>query len=184
MSQTKDGCLCGQVIFDLSGRKPGETLSCPWCHKTYSYSEAGALEPLARPGAPGTEKREISAPPTAKPAAEVLQPGGEKKSKRSGRRYDITEVPGGIMRMIIFIVVFNAAAFIALAYVLPKQPDGLRHNPWGAPIPKTALWPEMAALLLGHVVGFIAWSFNVYRLQMKRFKTLQTAKASAAQNKS
>ena len=74
-------------------------------------------------------------------------------------------IPGGLTMTIVFIVGFNALAFIALYFFLPRQPDGIRLPMWGGePIPKGVIWPELAALVVGHVVGFIVWACYAYIL--------------------
>lgn len=32
-------CECGQVVFDLSGKQPGDVLCCPWCRQRYRLEE-------------------------------------------------------------------------------------------------------------------------------------------------
>ena len=194
MSQAKDGCACGQVIFDLSSRKAGEILTCPWCQRVYCYTDKGALELRAEKAAPQpsshkpaaawaaennpTKKEEIKSVPRRSARQEAVVPfpvkktesvriaGGPGESRRTTKRHDFKDIPGGLTRMLVFIIAFNLAAFIALYFVL--------RTAWGKTIPKGAIWPLMVTLVIGHVVGFIAWSYNVYRLQMKKFLALQS----------
>lgn len=39
-------CECGEVIFDLTGKKPGSVLRCPWCHNRYRVEEGGSVTRL------------------------------------------------------------------------------------------------------------------------------------------
>jgi hypothetical protein len=41
-------CECGQVLFDVAGREPGETLTCPWCNKEYRYLGGRRVEPVSK----------------------------------------------------------------------------------------------------------------------------------------
>jgi hypothetical protein len=107
------------------------------------------------------------------PAADLLEkkkPPGDGESKRANvsvRTKRPKEIPGGIFPMIGFIIGFNALALLLLQYAVVKIPDGggAREAFWGATVPKSAIWPELAALLIGHIVGFFAWSWYVYELQ-------------------
>ncbi|MCX7805901.1 MAG: hypothetical protein N3A38_12025 [Planctomycetota bacterium] len=38
-----EGCGCGQVVFDLTGRAAGSRLWCPWCGRRYRLGEGGVL---------------------------------------------------------------------------------------------------------------------------------------------
>ncbi len=89
------------------------------------------------------------------------------EGRHSVRKARKGEIPGGVGVMVGFIVAFNALAFIALKFLLPAQLDGSRIPPWNTPIPKSAIWPEIVALLVGHFVGFIAWSTYLYFRQQK-----------------
>jgi hypothetical protein len=67
--------------------------------------------------------------------------------------------------MIMFIVGFNALAFIAMFFLMPRDPSGIRLPVWGGePIPKSAVWPELLALVVGHMLGFLLWSLYVFQL--------------------
>lgn len=133
-------------------------------------SPDAAAQPKAE-GAAGLAVVRIPAAPqsTGRKATENLShvSAGLNDSRRAapaGKPSRPKEVPGGLFTMIGFIVVFNAAALIALSFVLPRLPDGTRESFWGSAIPKTAVWPEILALVIGHIAGFIAWSCYVYRL--------------------
>ena len=222
-------CACGQVLFDIGGKKPGDGLICPWCERKYRYAGDGKVELLdgakgsgehakakapgdrAKPKASGefgkpdkTDKpgRSEKSSEKEKPKEEesdweklVADDHTEKREKRpepqwlrppqgaqgshgpSGgdpnlvvrpsvrKKATKQEIPGGVMVMIVFIVIFNGAAVIALWLLLPKMPDGSRMSPWGTLIDKKSIWPEIVALLAGHFVGFIAWSTYLYRKQ-------------------
>jgi hypothetical protein len=94
---------------------------------------------------------------------DTIRERGPGESRRSDAAA-FKEIPGGVVRMLIFIVAFNALAFLALAFVFPRQGDA-RLTPWGALIPKSKIpWPELATLILGHLAGFVAWSWSIYRL--------------------
>ena len=97
------------------------------------------------------------------------------EGRHSVRKSRKGEIPGGVGVMVGFIVAFNALAFIALKFLLPAQLDGTRFTPWNTPIPKSAIWPEIVALLVGHFVGFIAWSTYLYFRQQKLAKAGEPA---------
>jgi hypothetical protein len=89
------------------------------------------------------------------------------------------EIPGGVMPMVIFIVVFNALAFIALHFLFPNV-DGVIHTPWGSTFTNPRIpWLEMIALLLGHVFGFMGWAVYVHRLTLKKKAAAARARAEA-----
>jgi hypothetical protein len=92
----------------------------------------------------GTRKQEDTVQPR-----DPLAPKG---SRRIKARKD--DVPGGFPIMIGFIIGFNGAAFIGLAVI--------RMTEWEKFVPRSATWPLIAALVLGHIVGFVAWSAFVY----------------------
>jgi hypothetical protein len=98
------------------------------------------------------------------------QPVGEGGPPRapSLRLKPAKEIPGGVGVMIGFVIGFNALAFIAMSLLFVTQSDKSRLTPWGQVVPAKAFWPEMVALLVGHVVGFIAWSCYVYNLQQRQ----------------
>jgi len=79
-------------------------------------------------------------------------------------------IPGGAAVMIVAIVLSVLLSLTALSVLLPSQPNGTRTAPWGV-IPKEAFWPEIVALVLGHVVGFFCWSFYLYLRQKVTKKT-------------
>jgi len=78
-------------------------------------------------------------------------------------------IPGGTAIMIGSIVLSVLLSLTVLAVLLPAHPDGTRTAPWGV-VPKEAFWPEIAALILGHLVGFICWSSYLYLRQKMRPK--------------
>jgi len=61
-------CPCGRTIFDISEKKPGDELHCPWCSKT-------TVVPDEKTGAP-PEKKKDAAPK----AAASRSAAGEEKS--------------------------------------------------------------------------------------------------------
>jgi hypothetical protein len=115
----------------------------------------------------------------AKPVEKMLKPGKSPRAVQTPLREPGTKAqtrvrtpagpPGGVLPMIGFIVAFNALAFVALAVLMPKAEDGLRHAIWDpeTTIQARAWWPDVAALLAGHVMGFIAWAVYVYRLHKR-----------------
>ena len=99
-----------------------------------------------------------------------LSPVGDEGAPRapSVRTKQPKEIPGGVGVMIVFIIAFNAIAFIGMSFVIVTQPDKSRLAIWGQSYSSKAIWPELAALLIGHIVGFIAWSCYVYTLHGKK----------------
>jgi hypothetical protein len=99
--------------------------------------------------------------------------GESRRANVSVRSKQPKEIPGGLFPMIGFIIGFNALALLLLQYVVYKVPGGggERETLWGSAVPKSAIWPELAALLIGHVVGFFAWSWYVYELQKLKANT-------------
>lgn len=92
------------------------------------------------------------------------------------------EIPGGIMPMVIFIVVFNAIAFIALGVLFPTK-DGITHTPWGSSFAKPNIpWLEMITLVLGHVLGFSGWAVYVHQLHKKQKAARDKERAAARSN--
>lgn len=61
-------CSCGQVVFDLSKKKPGQVLVCPWCGKKYLLHEGDRIEAL---------EQGVPPPPAPSP------PGSDDHLKRS-----------------------------------------------------------------------------------------------------
>ncbi|MCZ7644813.1 MAG: hypothetical protein M5U26_05945 [Planctomycetota bacterium] len=45
-------CTCGQVVFDLSKKKPGQVLICPWCNQHYKLGAELDLKAVKK-GDPG-----------------------------------------------------------------------------------------------------------------------------------
>lgn len=90
-----------------------------------------------------------------------------------------SEIPGGIMPMVIFIVIFNAMAFIALGLLFPTK-DGITHTPWGTSFNKPNIpWLEMLTLVLGHVLGFSGWAVYVHQLHKKQKAARDKERAAA-----
>jgi hypothetical protein len=177
-------CECGQVLFDIVDRKAGDTLTCPWCNRDYLYLGDGKVE---KKGAPGSgdkikaeikdsekkeEKKERDKKEEQKTYLEVkhlaerevrktenqtnkLSPV-DSLSPRTSRRIKPRkeDVPGGFPIMIGFIIGFNGMAFIGLAII--------RSTALGRFFPENKTWPLIVALVVGHIVGFIAWSTFVY----------------------
>ncbi|MBI3830906.1 MAG: hypothetical protein HY291_15410 [Planctomycetes bacterium] len=69
-------------------------------------------------------------------------------------------IPGGFFPMVACILGGNIVAFLVLYALLPADPDGTRLAPWGT-IPKSAIWPELAAIVAGHLLGFAVWAVFV-----------------------
>jgi hypothetical protein len=121
------------------------------------------------------EKKPLAATARHAPTGESGRPSVRKRAHKG-------DIPGGVGVMVGFIVVFNASAFLLLMVVLPKAVDGTRTTPWHSVIPKSAIWPEIAALLVGHLVGFLAWStYLYYRQQRLTREAAQAALAPPAQ---
>jgi hypothetical protein len=184
-------CSCGQVVFDVTGRNIGEILSCPWCRKEYRYlgsntiapfageeeegqskggAHAGALEAGEAGGGLGERMKAHLARRKQEPAAGQDLKGGKGGEGPKGRaKVRRREVPGGALRMVAFIVISNAIALILLQVFFARRGDGSRTTPWGGIIPRHRIpWPELAALLSGHLCGFVAWACYVYQWQRSR----------------
>ena len=220
-------CECGQVLFDVAGREPGETLTCPWCNKEYRYLGGKRVEPVAKgkstrlKQAPEDEARVKGAKPksvrknepeTPKESAEKIKvtiegeeevfsftssdretvkmkspslrkPAVREKAdddadpdappKKKGPGFG--DAPGGVFPMLGFMAGFSVLAFVILGTLFPEDRFHKRQTPWGDPLSLRSPWPELIAMILGQLFGFIAWGFYVYRLYKRR----QTA-ASAA----
>lgn len=143
-------CPCGQVVFDLSERKRGDVLTCSWCSKAFRYSGGEQIVAISAEEA----KRGAVSGAAAKPRPRARKAEGP---------------PGGVLPMIGFIVAFNALAFVAVSLLLPKGDDDLRHAVWDSEftVSAKALWPDLCALGLGHILGFSAWALYVYRLHRR-----------------
>ncbi|MEI6235610.1 MAG: hypothetical protein WCT04_21350 [Planctomycetota bacterium] len=151
-SPVSGSCLCGKVVFDLSERRTGETLNCAWCGQNYHYLGGGTLKPINAYEA----KLIASAPPvrSGKPRPKIKRSDGP---------------PGGMLPMLGFIIAFNVIAFTAVSLLLPKHDDGLRHAVWDASftISAKSFWPDVGALVLGHLLGFICWAVYAYSIHRR-----------------
>src|SRR5581483_9335778 len=66
-------CACGQVLFDIGDKKPGDALSCPWCERKYRYAGDGKVELVD--GAKGSgELAKVKAAAEPAKAAESAKP--------------------------------------------------------------------------------------------------------------
>lgn len=75
------------------------------------------------------------------------------------------------MPMIGFMLAFNALAIAAVSLLFLKNPDdGTRRAVWdeGFIVAAKSIWPEVAALLLGNLLGFAAWGVFAYRIHKKQ----------------
>lgn len=185
-------CKCGDPL--PSSPKVGEVLICPHCNRRYRGLGEGRVEAVSdvktsvdedgaevmrfddkgstvkvnlREKRRQAEKRRSVAQarasgqtipdPVARPSADRPKPVRKKH-----------EIPGGVMPMLIFIIAFNAACFIALALLFPNK-DGFIQTPWGSKFAKPSIpWPEMLTLLMGHLLGFCGWALYVHRLHVKQ----------------
>jgi hypothetical protein len=188
-------CECGQVLFEVADRKPGELLNCPWCDRQYKFLGEERLELLSKKdGSDKPKKIEHKEPDGKKierksarkeaseavrehaPVTTAKEPSSHSQRQRTavdGNRSK--EIPGGLFPMLGFIVGFNALALIGLAFLLPRQPDGTRQLLSTYVINKKAFWPEILALLAGHSVGFVAWAYYVHRLRLQRRRAMGPA---------
>ncbi|HYF49533.1 MAG TPA: hypothetical protein VEJ63_09015 [Planctomycetota bacterium] len=220
-------CECGQVLFEIAGRKDGDKLTCPWCQRQYRYlggekieligtadeMEARAAEEKKKKAekkeerehkAEKPEKKEKRSEPKkeAREVKEVKKERQEKEPpKHSGRetrreekvsarqpgdkekkkKGKMAEIPGGTPMMIVFIIAFVVLAFVALALVMPTGPNKMRYPIWGGePVSGSATWPLIVAMVIGHIVGFIAWSIYVYQLQKVQQLERKTAELDEA----
>ena len=154
---TKPGtCSCGQVVFDLTDRKTGEILRCSWCGQKFRFLGGDQMSPLTSED--------------AKPSVAPVQSTAPARPRVLPKKAD--GPPGGVMPMIGFIIAFNVLAFIAFWILLPTESDGVKHAIWDHDftVSTKALWPDLTALGLGHLLGFTGWAMYVYRLH-KRQKT-------------
>lgn len=70
-------CTCGQVVFDLSKKKAGHILICPWCRKKYKLIDHDRIEEWKGEG-------EIPPPPPeSKPPKEDVVSGESKPRKHT-----------------------------------------------------------------------------------------------------
>ena len=170
-------CSCGQVVFDITGRKEGETLSCPWCSKKYRYLGSNTIAPFEEAEekeAGGTSeggglaermKAHSAMRKRQQAAAQASEAGPSDDKPRSRAKGRKAEVPGGALRMIAFIVVCNAIALVLLQVFFARQINGSRATPWGWTIPRYKVpWPELVTLAIGHLCSFVAWACSVYLL--------------------
>ncbi|MCY3023610.1 MAG: hypothetical protein NTW87_31915 [Planctomycetota bacterium] len=77
-------CTCGQVVFDVSGRKVGAILSCPWCKKEYRYL-GGEVIRVLEPGekeAEAEERRKEREARREKASAKEQEPAKEKEPEQ------------------------------------------------------------------------------------------------------
>ncbi|HLX61054.1 MAG TPA: hypothetical protein VKX17_07205 [Planctomycetota bacterium] len=148
-SNNSGACECGQVVFDLAGRKSGDILSCSWCGRKFRFLGADRIAPLT--------------PEEAKLAEAAA------KNTRTARGQKPPGTAVSVWPMIGFIVAFNALAFIALAVLLPKGEDSLRHTLWDSDftVQGRAVWPDLVALAVGHMLGFCGWAAYIYRVHKK-----------------
>lgn len=154
-------CVCGQVVFDLSGRDVGSELTCCWCGKKYWFLGDDKIGPVIPGQAPPK-------PPPAPPTALKAKALGARSMARQSRAPH--GPPGGLMPMIGFIVGSNVLAIVAVSFLLEKSTkDDTRHFIWDESIivQPRAIWPEIVALLLGMVVGFGAWALFAYRVHKR-----------------
>ena len=102
------------------------------------------------------------------PLATATAGADSQRAKQAARRPK--DIPGGVIAMVAYIVIFNGLAFMAIRFIFPTLPasGGMRDTPWGDALPKSSLLPELIALTVGHVVGFVFWSWYVYTVVRKQ----------------
>ena len=135
----------------------GEELTCAWCGRRYRLTGLERIEAL--------NGKAASTVVTAKPA----QAANATNANRAAAKRDHGP-PGGVMPMIGFMVVFNALAIVTVSQLFLKNPDdGTRRAVWdeGFIVAAKSIWPEVAALLLGNLLGFAAWAVFAYRIHKK-----------------
>ena len=225
-------CECGQVLFDVGNRKPGETLTCPWCSKEYRYLGGTKVERIG--GSKSKSKEKDTKPkPVSKESASKISASKISVRKESARKEsdddepkkivlegdeqvltnfdketvkmkafsarkkaagktgeegdsaaprkkggNFGDAPGGVFPMLGFMAGFSALAFVALGALFPENHQHKRTTPWGDPLSLKSPWPELIAMILGQVFGFIGWSLYVYRLHVRQ----KAAAAEAAAN--
>lgn len=185
-------CKCGDPL--PSSPKVGEVLICPHCQRRYRGLGAGRVEAVMdvkssvdedgaeimrfddkgstikvnlREKRRQAEKRRSVAQARAS-GQTIPDPLERPSADRPKAVRKKQETPGGVMPMILFIIGFNAASFVALFLLFPTK-DGFTSTPWGTKFAKPSIpWPEMLTLLLGHVLGFCGWAVYVHRLVVKQ----------------
>ena len=188
-------CACGQVVFELTRRSPGDILDCPWCKKRYQLQNDNTIKPYDGPDPaslpPPAEKKEEKQPAekkfdirldgaalaklegaattSSKKHVAAVASNGEAPAKPKKKRLNMDDAPGGIMAMVGFIVASTAFALVALAFVFPKRPDGGRDTFWGSVISSKAIWPELAAIVVGHLIGICVYGIFLHYM-LKRAK--------------
>ena len=83
-------CTCGQVVFDLSGKKIGAVLRCPWCEKRYELQEDGTLTPVDRRKRSATDST-ARVNPVRSSAKSRKPPSGQDKAKKKRRDRDLDD---------------------------------------------------------------------------------------------
>jgi len=77
-------CECGQVLFDVANRKPGETLTCPWCSKEYRYLGGTKVERIGGSKSKSREKDAKAKPPSKESASKISASKVAVRRKESG----------------------------------------------------------------------------------------------------
>lgn len=185
-------CKCGEQL--PGAPRQGEVLVCPHCRRRYRGAGGGRAEYVSevktsvdedgaevmrfddkgstikvnlREKRRQAEKRRSVAQARASGQA-IPDPAPRPSADRPKTVRKKHEIPGGVMPMLIFIIAFNAACFIALLVLFPSK-NGFIQTPWGSKFAKPSVpWPEMLTLLLGHVLGFCGWAVYVHRLHVKQ----------------
>jgi len=121
--------------------------------------------------------------------AKILAAKGGGKAPEGSRssRVKPQGIHGSPLRMVAYIVICNAIALILLHFLFPAQRDGRRLTPWeGVVIPRFSVpWPELAALLVGHLVAFALWAhylFGLHKRMQAQAAEQAAANADAAKN--
>lgn len=125
---------------------------CAWCGRRYRLVGLERIEALSGKTA------------LSKAAAKPANPNRARGKRAHGP-------PGGVMPMIGFMLAFNALAIAAVSLLFLKNPDdGTRRAVWdeGFIVAAKSIWPEVAALLLGNLLGFAAWGVFAYRIHKKQ----------------
>lgn len=79
-------CRCNQVVFDLTNKKPGKEIKCPWCKRRYVLNDDHLLQELPRLGGKAPAKSD-----DGKSGAKEKTSDKKKQAKREPERQDKKE---------------------------------------------------------------------------------------------
>jgi len=114
-------------------------------------------------------------------SAEAAAPSSASQKQPKEKKLKLEDIPGEMAAKIVCIMGFNGLAFI-IDYLLWKPADdGGRNFAFGHfYLPEHKIWPELIALVAGHVFGFIAWMIVVGKLHDRHQAKLTADKEAKA----